>query len=87
MKKVKITVLRKTFQEDLAGEYGVEILHHAQCWKLGMFFMLIGQNLKDFVMRLGKQFTNMFLHWLMEQEKNFLLQRLGKNSRCCNLQL
>lgn len=26
MKKVKITVLRKTFQEDLAKEYGVENL-------------------------------------------------------------
>ncbi len=38
MKKVKITVLRKTFQEDLAKEYGVENLTSCPLLKEGQVF-------------------------------------------------
>ncbi len=38
MKKVKITVLRKTFQEDLAKEYGVENLAPCPMLKEGQVF-------------------------------------------------
>ncbi|MGN0015449.1 MAG: TIGR04076 family protein [Candidatus Gastranaerophilaceae bacterium] len=38
MKKVKITVLRKTFQEDLAKEYGVENLKPCSMFKEGQVF-------------------------------------------------
>ncbi len=38
MKKVKITVLRKTFQEDLAKEYGVENLTPCKLFEEGQVF-------------------------------------------------
>lgn len=38
MKKVKITVLRKTFQQDLAKEYGVENLTPCKLFKEGQVF-------------------------------------------------
>lgn len=38
MKKVKITVLRKTFQEDLAKEYGVENLAPCSMLEVGQVF-------------------------------------------------
>ncbi len=38
MKKVKITVLRKTFQKDLADEYGAENLTPCQMLKEGQVF-------------------------------------------------
>ncbi len=38
MKKVKITVLRKTFQEDLAKEYGVENLIPCKLFEEGQVF-------------------------------------------------
>ena len=42
MKKVKITVLRKTLQEDLAREYGVENLRPCQILEEGQVFYADG---------------------------------------------
>ena len=47
MKKVKITILKTTFQEDLAKEYGVDGLSTCP--------LMI-------VMKHGKPFINMYLH-------------------------
>ena len=67
MKKVKITILKTTFQEDLAKEYGVDGLSTCPLMKEGRFIMRIMQSLKGFVMRHGRPFINMCLHWLMVQ--------------------
>ena len=63
MKKVKITVLKAAFYEDLAKEYGVE----------GQFFLLIEPGRKDYVIGHGDQFTSMFLRLPMGRKRRVLL--------------
>ena len=55
MKKVKITILKTTFQEDLAKEYGVEGLSICPLMKEGEVYYAV-------VMKHGKPFINMYLH-------------------------
>ena len=59
MKKVKITVLKVAFYEDLAKEYGVEGLAPCSIMKEGQVFLLIEPGRKDSVMGHGDQFTSM----------------------------
>lgn len=66
MKKVKITILKTTLQEDLAKEYGVDNLSTCPMMKEGELTMLITPNLKDSVMKYGRQYTSMYLPLLME---------------------
>lgn len=64
MKKVKITVLKTTFQEDLAKEYGIDDLGVCPILNEGEVYYGIGQSLKAFVMKHGKQYISMYLHCL-----------------------
>jgi uncharacterized repeat protein (TIGR04076 family) len=78
MKKCKITVLKRNFDEELAREYGVEGLTACPMLKEGQVFMPTGNVPKGFVMKLGKQFINMSLHLLMvEQQKNYFITVTG----------
>ena len=65
MKKVKITILKTTFQKDLALEYGVDGLSTCPMMKEGEVYYADMQNLMDFVMRHGRQFISMSLPWPM----------------------
>lgn len=69
MKKVKITVLKVAFYEDLAKEYGVEGLAPCSIMKEGQVFLLIEPGRKDSVMGHGDRFTSMFLRLPMGAEE------------------
>ncbi len=77
MKKVKITVLRKMFNEDLAKEYGAAGLRPARCSAKDRCFMQTMPNPTDFATRLGKRFTNMYLRWPTAQRKNRSTTAIG----------
>lgn len=80
MKKVKITVLKTTFDEELAKEYGAEGLTACPMLKEGQVFLPIMPNQNIFVMRHGKQFINMFSHWLMVRETMFSITEIGSEN-------
>ena len=73
MKKVKITVLRVTFNEDFAQEYGMPGLQSCQVMQPGQVFMPVWENLTDFVMELGGPFINMYLLWQMVHSISILM--------------
>lgn len=58
MKKCKIEVIKTTWDEELTKEFGVTC--KCPVHKVGDAFMLIFQNLQDFVMKHGRLFTSMF---------------------------
>ena len=61
MKKVKITVLKTTLDEQLAREYGAEGLTACPMLKEGQVFYADYAKPEGFVTKLGKRFTNMYL--------------------------
>ena len=77
MKKVKITVLRKMFNEDLVKEYGAAGLRPCPMLREAGCFMQTMPNPTDFATRLGKRFTNMYLRWLTAQRKNRSTTEIG----------
>ena len=78
MKKCKITVLKRNFDEELAKEYGVEGLTPCPMLKEGQVFYADWECPEGFVMKPGKQFINMFLHLPTEvQQKNFFIMVIG----------
>lgn len=81
MKKVKITVIRKMFNEDLAREYGADNLTACPMLREGQVFLQIMQSLKDCVMRPGKRSTNMFLLSHTGQEMRRFIMGIGFASR------
>lgn len=60
MKKVKITVLKKTFDEELAKEYGADGLTSCPMLREGQVFYADYAKPEVFAMRRGKLYTNMF---------------------------
>ena len=80
MKKVKITVLKTTLDEQLAREYGAEGLTACPMLK-DKFFMLIMPSRKVFVTKLGKRFTNMLLRCHMVPEKKYSIMETGSENR------
>ena len=76
MRKVKITVLRKTIIEDLAKEYGVDGLSKCPMLK-DRFFTLIMQSLMVFAMKHGKQSISMYLLWLMVLQRKLSTSETG----------
>ena len=62
MKKVKITVLRKTLQEDLAREYGVAGLAKCPMLTEGQVFYADYASRMVCAMRHGRRSISMFLH-------------------------
>ena len=77
MKKVKITVLKTMFNEDLALEYGVDGLTVCPMLKEGQVFYADTQSQRSYVMRLGKLFINMFLLLHMGQEVMYFTMEIG----------
>ena len=73
MKKVKITVLKTMFNQDLADEYGVEGLstHKAKN------FWLTTPSQKDSATKPGKPSTNTFLPWPTAQGKGAFTMAIG----------
>lgn len=67
MKKVKITVLKTTFDKELAKEYGADGLTACPMLKEGQVFYGDYAKPEGFCDEAGKQFINMFLHFHMEQ--------------------
>ena len=77
MKKCKITVLKRNFDEELAKEYGVEGLTACPMLKEGQVFYA-DNVLKVFVTKLGKQFINMFSLLPTEvRQKNYSITGTG----------
>jgi len=62
MKKVKITILKTTLDEELAKEYGVDGLSSCPLMNEGQVFYADYAKPKDFVMKHGRPFINMCLH-------------------------
>ena len=81
MKKCKITVLKRNFDEELAKEYGVEGLTACPMLKEGQV-LPIGNVPKVFAMKLGKRFINMFLRLPTEvRQKNYSITEIGLENR------
>lgn len=77
MKKVKITVLRKTLIEDLAKEYGNEGLTKCPMLQEGQVFLPTMPNRKDSVMKPGRLFISMYSLWLMEPVISYSIMAIG----------
>lgn len=73
MKKCKIEVLKTTFHEDLAKQYGCKNLGKCPMHKVGDIFYGDYSKLKIYVMKLGKLCINMFLLYLMAVT-NFIMK-------------
>ena len=76
MKKVKITVLKTTLDEELVKEYGAEGLKACP----GRYFMPTMLNPRAFAMRPGKRSTNMFLRFRMERVKHCFIMATGSEN-------
>ena len=74
MKKVKITVLKTTLDEELVKEYGAEGLKACPMLKAGQVFYA------DYAMRPGKRSTNMFLRFRMERVKHCFIMATGSEN-------
>lgn len=81
MKKVKITVLKTTLDEQLAREYGAEGLTACPMLKEGQVFYADYAKPEGFVTRLGKRFTNMLLRCHMVLEKKYSIMETGSENR------
>ena len=79
MKKVKITVLKTTLDEELVKEYGAEGLKACPMLKAG-HFMPTMLNPRAFAMRPGKRSTNMFLRFRMERVKHCFIMATGSEN-------
>lgn len=77
MKKVKITVLKTTFDKELAEEYGAKGITACPMLKEGQVFMRTMQNPTAFVMKHRKQFTNMLLRCPTEQAATYFTMATG----------
>ena len=62
MKKVRITILKTTFQQELAEEYGIDGLTVCPLMEEGQVFYADYAKPDGFAMRHGKQSTSIFLH-------------------------
>ena len=65
MKKCKIEVLKTTFHEDLAKEYGCKNLGKCPMHKVGDVFYGDYAKPEAYVMKGGRLCINMYLHYLM----------------------
>ncbi len=81
MKKVKITVLKTTLDEQLAREYGAEGLAACPMLKEGQVFYADYAKPEGFATRLGKRSTNMLLRCRMELEKSCSIMETGSENR------
>ena len=77
MKKVKITVIKTTFDKELASEYGAEGLGPCPMLKEGQVFMPTMPSPKDYAMKPGKPFINMYLPLPMVQKMMFFITVTG----------
>lgn len=77
MKKVKITVLRKMFNEDLAKEYGAAGLRPCPMLREGQVFYADYAKPDGFCDEAWKRFTNMYLRWPTAQRKNRSTTAIG----------
>lgn len=66
MKKCKIEVLKTTFHEDLAKEYGCKNLGKCPMHKVGDVFYRDYAKPEAYVMKGGRLCINMYLHYLMD---------------------
>ena len=66
MKKCKIEVLKTTFHEDLAKEYGCKNLGKCPMHKVGDGFYGDYAKPEAYVMKGGRLCINMYLHYLMD---------------------
>ena len=66
MKKCKIEVLKTTFHEDLAKEYGCKNLGKCPMHKVGDVFYGDYAKPEAYVMKRGRLCINMYLHYLMD---------------------
>ena len=81
MKKVKITVLKTTLDEQLAREYGAEGLTACPMLKEGQVFYADYAKPEGFCDELGKRFTNMLLRCHMVPEKKYSIMETGSENR------
>ena len=80
MKKVKITVLKTTLDEELVKEYGAEGLKACPMLKAGQVFYADYAKPRAFAMRPGKRSTNMFLRFRMERVKHCFIMATGSEN-------
>ena len=76
MKKVKITVLKTTFDAELAAEYGVQGLKPCPMMRPGQVFYADYAKPDGLSTRRGKRFTSMFSRWRTAPGKGCLLRGL-----------
>lgn len=74
MKKCKITVLKKYFDKELSKQYGADGLTACPMLKEGQEFYADWNAPKGFVMKRGKLFINMYLHFLTELKMCFIME-------------
>lgn len=77
MKKVKITVLRKTLIEDLAKEYGTEGLTKCPMLQEGQVFYADYAKPKGFCDEAWRLFISMYSLWLMEPVVSYSIMAIG----------
>jgi len=80
MKKVKITVLKTTLDKELAAEYGVKGLTACPMHKAGQVFYADYAK-PEGLMRRGRPFINMYLHWLTEPAVRLFIMETGSESQ------
>lgn len=71
MHKVRITILKTTFDSELAREYGAAGLGPCPMMKRGQVFMQTMRNRTVSVMKLGRRFISMYLHLRTAAERIF----------------
>lgn len=79
MKKCKITVLRKTFQKDLAEEYGIDGLTTCPMLQEGQVFYADWECPEGFCNEAWKAIYQYVLHWLtvLVKMENFSITEIG----------
>ncbi len=77
MKKVKITVLRKTLIEDLAKEYGVEGLTKCPMLQEGQVFYADYAKPEGLCDEAWKAIYQYDLHWHIAQANNYFTMEIG----------
>ena len=79
MKKVKITILKRTLQEDLAKEYGIDDFPKCPLIEDNAVFYADYAKPEGFCDEAWKAIYQLYLHLHMEQQKHFTLEHGLKN--------
>ena len=77
MHKVRITILKTTFDSELAREYGAAGLGPCPMMKSGQVFLQTVRNRTVSVMKLGRRFISMYLHLRTAAERIFFISATG----------